>query len=175
MSRFIRRRSFAVVAERAVRSVNQYVDGGITAGGDGKPRISAVMVTLLLPLLVLLVYAVRTMVGGSTAWESVLFSRYYVQLFALFTIGIPTFRALWREYDEWGFTIVLILGLVTGIVAGELSPGSESSFCFAGKSMLYGSSPATIPVVFRCTSILWAIPASFLFWWGLLFRRRRMA
>lgn len=126
-----------------------------------------------IPFVALLALAIRTMVAGSTAWEAVLFSRYYVQLFAFVVLGIPTFRALWREYEEYPFFGVVLAGITVGIGVGLLSPGHETSFCYAAKSMLYRSSRVVVPDVFRCTTTLWAIPASFAFWWAMLWRRRR--
>ena len=124
-----------------------------------------------LPFVALLVLAIRTMIVGSTTWEAVLFSRYYVQLFAFVVLGIPTFRALWREYDEYPFFGIVLAGVTVGIGVGLLSPGHETSFCYAAKSMLR-SDRVVIPDVFRCTTYLWAVPASFAFWWTAIQRRR---
>jgi hypothetical protein len=127
---------------------------------------------VMFPFVVVLAVAVRTMIVGSTSWEAVLFSRYYVQLFVLVVAGIPTFRALWREYDEYAFVGMLLLGVGIGMTAGLLSPGHETSFCYAGRRMLYESSRVRIPDVFRCTTVLWGIPSALVFWWIIIIRRR---
>jgi hypothetical protein len=126
----------------------------------------------MLPFIALLVVAIRTMIVGSTAWEAVLFSRYYVQLFVFVVLGIPTFRALWREYEEYSFFGIVLAGIIVGIGVGLISPGHEDSFCYAAKSMLYRSSRVVIPDVYQCTTVLWAIPAAFAFWLTAIWLRR---
>lgn len=172
MGDLIRRTARSVSWARSTRTAVYFLDMDPLPPGERLRRKRLIRVALL-PFVALLVLALRTMIVGSTAWEAVLFSRYYVQLFVFVVLGIPTFRALWREYHEYAFFGIVLAGITVGIGVGLVSPGHETSFCYAAKSMLR-SDNVVIPDVFRCTTYLWAVPASFAFWWTVLWRRRRV-